>query len=70
MSPQADAAIIAGCFGVVTLIGTVAVQIIGFRSTGANTERQIEQQREQLEKTLTARARRPASLARVIAPSA
>lgn len=43
MSPQTDAAIIAGCFGVGTLIGTVAAQIIGFRSTRANTERQIKQ---------------------------
>jgi hypothetical protein len=34
--------IIAGCFGIVTLVGTVIAQIIGFRSTRANTEQQIK----------------------------
>jgi uncharacterized protein YjbI with pentapeptide repeats len=64
MSPQVAAAIIAGCVGVLTLIGTVIVQIVGFRSTKANTEEQIKatrtvtaetlrQQREQLDRTLT-----------------
>jgi uncharacterized protein YjbI with pentapeptide repeats/uncharacterized membrane-anchored protein YhcB (DUF1043 family) len=64
MSPQVQAAIIAGCFGIVTLVATVIAQIIGFRSTRANTEQQIKathkdtadtlgQQREQLDKTLT-----------------
>src|SRR5436305_1026584 len=63
MSPQVEAAIIAGCFGVLTLIGTVVAQIIGCRSTRDNTERQIKanrdntaatlkQQREQLNTTL------------------
>src|SRR5262245_21419677 len=67
MSPQTDAASIAGCFGVGTLIGTVAAQIIGFRSTRANTNRQIDatltntaktltQQREQLDTTLKAQS--------------
>ena len=59
MSPQTDAAIIAGCFGVATLIGTVAAQIIGFRSTRANTERQIKQLdrtlAEQITRTLNER---------------
>jgi hypothetical protein len=65
MSPQVTAAIIAGCVGILTLIGTVIAQIIGFRSTRANTEKQIkatrtdtaetlQQQREQLDKTLGA----------------
>ncbi len=65
MSPQVTAAIIAGCVGILTLIGTVIAQIIGFRSTKANTEKQIkatrtdtaetlQQQREQLDKTLEA----------------
>jgi hypothetical protein len=31
MSPEVEAAIIAGCFGVLTLIGPVIAQIIGFR---------------------------------------
>jgi ABC-type transporter Mla subunit MlaD len=64
MSPQVEAAIIAGCVGVLTLISTVIAQIIGFRSTKANTEEQIKathtdtadtlrQQREQLDRTLT-----------------
>jgi uncharacterized protein YjbI with pentapeptide repeats len=67
MSPVVMAAIIAGCFGVVTLIGTVVAQIIGFRSTRASTEGQInathqdtadtlKQQREQLDTTLKAQS--------------
>jgi septal ring factor EnvC (AmiA/AmiB activator) len=63
MSPEVTAAIIAGSVGIVTVIATVIVQIVGFRSTRANTERQIKatekntadtlgQQREQLDKTL------------------
>ena len=52
MSPQVEAAIIAGCVGILTLIGTVIAQILGFRSTRANTERQINAQREQLDTTL------------------
>jgi hypothetical protein len=56
MSPQVEAAIIAGCVGLLTLIGTVIAQIVGFRSTGANTERQINAQREQLDATLKAQS--------------
>ncbi len=56
MSPQVEAAIIAGCVGILTLIGTVIAQIVGFRSTRANTERQINAQREQLDKTLMAQS--------------
>ncbi len=63
MSPEVIAAIIAGSVGIVTLIATVIVQVVGFRSTKANTEQQItaaekntadtlEQQREQLDRTL------------------
>ena len=63
MSPQVTAAIIAGSVGLVTLIATVIVQIVGFRATKANTERQIKathkdtadtlgHQREQLDRTL------------------
>ena len=63
MSPEVTAAIIAGSVGMVTLIATVIVQIVGFRSTKANTEQQIKathkdtadtlgHQREQLDITL------------------
>ncbi len=65
MSPEVVAAIIAGSVGILTLAGTVAAQILGFRSTRADTERQIKathgdtadtlrQHREQFEKTLEA----------------
>jgi uncharacterized protein YjbI with pentapeptide repeats len=63
MSPEVIAAIIAGSVGIVTLIATVIVQVVGFRSTKANTEQQItaaekntadtlEAQRVQLDRTL------------------
>ena len=63
MSPEITAAIIAGSVGIVTVIATVVVQIVGFRSTRANTEQQIKathkdtadtlgHQREQLDRTL------------------
>ena len=64
MSPEVTAAIIAGGVGIVTVIATVIVQIVGFRSTRADTERQIMathkdtadtlvQQSEHLDKTLS-----------------
>ncbi len=37
---------------VLTLIGTVITQVIGFRSTKADTEQQIKAQSEQLDRTL------------------
>src|SRR5215831_2291462 len=63
MSSQDIPAIIAASVSGLTLIGTVVTQIIGFRSTRANTEQQIQatqrntadtlaQQREQLKQTL------------------
>lgn len=63
MSAPVEAAIIAGCFGIVTVIVTVITQVRGFRSTRANTEQQIranqkatadtlEHQRQQLDRTL------------------
>src|SRR4029077_11084269 len=63
MSPELTAAIIAGSVGIVTVIATVIVQIVGFRSTKANTEQQIKathkdtadtlgHQSEQLDRTL------------------
>ena len=67
MSPEVTAAIIAGGVGIVTVIATVIVQIVGFRSTKANTGQQIkathkdtadtlEHQREQLNETLKAQS--------------
>ena len=67
MSPVVTAAIIAGCFGVLTLIGTVIAQVVGFRSTRTDTERQVHathedtartlaQQRELLDTTLKAQS--------------
>jgi uncharacterized membrane-anchored protein YhcB (DUF1043 family) len=41
MNAQLLAAIIAASVSVLTLIGTVVAQIIGFRSTRANTQQQI-----------------------------
>jgi ABC-type transporter Mla subunit MlaD len=63
MSPEVTAAIIAAGVGILTLISTVIAQVIGFRVTRADTERQIQathkdtadtldQQREQLNRTL------------------
>src|SRR5215472_16969002 len=63
MEPAVVAAIIAAGASLVTLIGTVVAQIIGFRSTKADTEQQIKathkdtadtlaQQRDHLNKTL------------------
>jgi uncharacterized membrane-anchored protein YhcB (DUF1043 family) len=63
MSPEVTAAWIAAGASIVTLIGSGIAQVIGFRSTRANTEQQIkathkdtedtlEQQRQQLDKAL------------------
>jgi ribosomal protein L29 len=52
MSPEVTAAIIAGGVGIVTVIATVIVQIVGFRSTKANTGQQIKATHEQLDRTL------------------
>ena len=52
MSPEVTAAIIAGSVGIITVIATVIVQIVGFRSTRANTERQIKATHDQLDRTL------------------
>lgn len=67
MSPEVTAAAIAAGASVLTLVGTVIAQVIGFRTTKADTERQIkathkdtadtlEQQREQLTQTLKAQS--------------
>ncbi|MGD0609162.1 MAG: hypothetical protein ABSA53_36985 [Streptosporangiaceae bacterium] len=63
MSPEITAAIIAAGASILTLTGTVVAQVIGFRSTKANTEQQtkaaqkatadtLRQQREHLDRTL------------------
>ena len=52
MSPQVEAAIIAGSFGVLTLIGTLAAQVLGRRATSRDTQKALEEQRKQLDRTL------------------
>jgi ribosomal protein L29 len=52
MSPQVEAAIIAGSFGVLTLILTVAAQFYGIRRTSRDTKETRKQQSDQLDKTL------------------
>ncbi len=52
MGPTVVAAWIAAGVSVLTLISTVIVQIIGFRSTRADTERQIKATREDTADTL------------------
>ena len=52
MSPQVTAAIIAAGVGVLTVIATVAVQISGRRATSRDTQKALEGQREQLDRTL------------------
>jgi hypothetical protein len=53
MSPLVEAAIIAGSVGVLTLIGTVAVQFYGIHRTSRNTKETLKQQSDQLDRTLT-----------------
>ena len=52
MSPQVAAAIIAASVGVLTVIATVAVQISGRRATSRDTQKALEEQRKQLDRTL------------------
>ena len=52
MSPQVTAAIIAASVGVLTLIGTVVAQYFGRRATSRDTQKALEEQREQLDRTL------------------
>ena len=57
MNPVVEAAIIAGCFGVLTVIGTLAVQLHSTRRTSRDTKdtlrEQLTEQRAQLDRTLT-----------------
>ena len=52
MSPEVTAAIIAAGVGVLTVIATVAVQISGRRATSRDTQKALEEQRNQLDRTL------------------
>ncbi len=52
MSPQVTAAIIAAGVGVLTVIATVVVQISGRRATSRDTQKALEEQRQQLDRTL------------------
>src|SRR5215471_9108296 len=56
MSSTVVAAIIAGCFGVVTVISTLAFQFFGTRRTSRDTKQtlkeQLAEQSEQLDRTL------------------
>jgi uncharacterized protein YjbI with pentapeptide repeats len=52
MSPGVEAALIAGGVGVLTLIGTLAAQFYGIRSTRSGTDKTLNQQSKQLAATL------------------
>ena len=52
MSPEVTAAIIAAGVGVLTVAATVAVQITGRRATSQDTQKALEEQRKQLDRTL------------------
>src|SRR5262245_32734344 len=56
MSPEANAAVIAGIFGVVTVLATVAAQLYGSYKTSKDTrgtlETQLAEQRDELNTTL------------------
>jgi uncharacterized protein YjbI with pentapeptide repeats len=53
MSPQVTAAIIAASVGVITVIATVVTQYLGRRATSRDTQKALEAQRVQLDRTLT-----------------
>jgi uncharacterized protein YjbI with pentapeptide repeats len=53
MNPQVDAALIAGAVSLISLAGTVAVAIVGFRTTTKVTDKAIGAQREQLTEART-----------------
>jgi hypothetical protein len=52
MSPQVTAAIIAAGVGVITVIATVITQYLGRRATSRDTQKALEAQRVQLDRTL------------------
>ena len=53
MSPEVTAAVIAAGVSVLTLIGTLAAQYFGRRATSRDTQQALEEQRKQLDRTLT-----------------
>lgn len=53
MNPEVTAAIIASSVSVLTLIGTLAAQYFGRRATIRDTKEALEEQRKQLERTLS-----------------
>src|SRR5262249_33713884 len=55
MSPEVEAAIIAGCVGVLTVIGT----LYGVRRASRDTEKALKEQSEQLDRTLNEQRTRP-----------
>src|ERR1700761_8721946 len=52
MSPEVAAAIIAASVSLLTLLGTLAAQYFGRRATSRDTQKALEEQREQLKQTL------------------
>ena len=52
MSPEVVAAIIAASVSFLTLIGTLVAQSLGRRATSRDTQKALEQQRDQLDRTL------------------
>src|SRR5215469_9767335 len=52
MSPEVTSAIIAASVSGLTLIGTLAAQYVGRRATSRDTQRALEEQRKQLDRTL------------------
>src|ERR1700759_1294217 len=52
MSPQVSAASIAAGVGVLTLIAPLATQYFGRRATSRDTQRALDEQRKQLDRTL------------------
>ena len=53
MSPEITAAVIAASVSFLTLVGTLAAQYFGRRATSRDTHQALEEQRKQLDKTLT-----------------
>src|ERR1700761_8332011 len=59
MSPEVAAAIIAASVSLLTLLGTLAAQYFGRRVTSQDTQKALEEQREQLKQTLDEQRGRP-----------
>ena len=53
MSPEVTAAIIAAIVSFVTLIATVVTQYLGRRATSRDTQKALDEQRKQLDRTIT-----------------